>query len=295
MRKGKRIFFMAITMAVFTIGAIGCQTERPYITITVKPDRTQVIPGEPIELHFQFKIDSDFKGIPYNGYVFVHFYDPLGNQAFVADHLPPKPTSEWKAGDTVEYDHLVFVPDYIYPGEYQIVAGIYDFEGVHDRIPMRGEATGHRAYHVADLEVLPPPPYPNVRYVDGWYEPELNPNDPTQRWRWTQKRAVALLVNPKRKSRLFIEVESNKDVFDDHPQELTLTLNGKELDRFKLDRTGPQLKIYTLTPDQLGGEDNVELVLELDQTFVPAKVGLGQDDRELGIRIYHLVLQPLAQ
>ena len=288
----RRTVDQLVVIALLVLGAgWGCRSERPHVTVQVTPDRPQVIPGQPIDLTFRFTTDDAFERIPYDGYIFVHFYDPLGNQAFVADHRPPKPTSQWRAGETIEYHRLVFIPDYVYPGTYQVVTGIYDFEGVHDRVPMHGDVDGHRAYRVAKIEVLSPPPYPFVRYLEGWYDPEVNPNDPTQRWRWTRKTATAALVNPHRPSRLFLEFEANTRVFKDQPQTLKLTLNGHELDTLVLDREGPVLKVYEVEPSILGDTDEVPLVLELDRSFIPSKRGLGQDDRELGIRVYHLVLQ----
>lgn len=282
---------LGVFLSILTIVYMGCRGERPHIKIEVKSDRPQVIPGQPIELKFRFEVDKSFDKIPYDGYVFVHFYDPLGNQAFVADHKPPQPTNTWKPGDTIEYTHLVFIPDYVYPGEYQVIAGIYDFEGVHDRVSMKGDVDGHRAYRVLKLEFLSPPPYPFVRYLDGWHEPEVNPNDPTQRWRWTKQKATAALVNPRRSARLYFEFEANTDIFKDKPQVLTLTLNNKSLDQFPLEQAMPVLKTYDLTPSDLGDADEVTLTLELDRAFVPANLNLSQDDRELGIRVYHLALQ----
>lgn len=282
---GSSITWIAMT-------APACRREQPAVSVQVRLNPAQVLPGQVLEMQYRFETLPDFRGIPYDGYVFVHFIDPLDTLSFTADHRPPKSTRDWKAGEAIEYRRVVFIPDYLYPGTYRVVLGIYDVSGTHPRIPLQGpKEMSRRAYQVGEVEVLPPPLQPLVRYVEGWYDLEANPADPTQRWRWTTRRAVTQLLNPRKSARLYIELDSNRDAFKDAPQQVTLALNGQPLDEWALRDPGPVLKVYPLTAERLGLEEYVTLEVRVDRTFVPAALGLGSDARELGVRVFHLVLQ----
>jgi hypothetical protein len=284
--------FAGVSLAGIAVMTPACRRERPTVSAQVQLSRAQVLPGQALELHYRFETLPDFRGIPYDGYVFVHFIDPLDTLSLTADHRPPKSTRDWKAGEVIEYRRVVFIPDYLYPGTYRVVLGIYDVSGTHPRIPLQGlKETSRRAYQVGEVEVLPPPLQPLVRYVDGWYDLEANPADPGQRWRWTTRRAVAQLLNPKKNARLYIELDSNRDAFKDAPQQVTLVLNGQPLDEWAVRDPSPVLKVYPLTAERLGLEEYVTLEVRVDKTFVPAALGLGSDARELGVRVFHLVLQ----
>jgi hypothetical protein len=64
---------------------------------------------------------------------------------------------------------------------------------------------------------------------------------------------------------------------------------------FPADNLAPMLRRIPITAAQLGTNDMVELRLEVDKTFVPAKLpGSGSDNRELGIRVYHTFVDPKA-
>ncbi len=286
---------IAMLIGILLVGLIpGCRRENPQVQVRVTVDRAQILPGQVLEMKYRFQTDPDFRAIPYRGTVFVHFIDPLDTLQFTDDHPPPKDTTAWQPGETIEYTRYVIIPDFLYPGTYRIEIGIYDPNGQHSRVPLRGgKEITRRSYEVAQIEVLPPPPFPQVQFREGWYDLEANPVDPVQRWRWTQKHAVVELVNPKRAARLFLKMEGNLKAFQDSPQQVTLRLNGAELETFTIDRPEPFIRMYALTPEQLGTEDYVRLEIEVDKTFVPAKLGMGQDTRELGVRVYHVVLQAI--
>jgi hypothetical protein len=56
---------------------------------------------------------------------------------------------------------------------------------------------------------------------------------------------------------------------------------------------GTYLKKIPITAAQLGTGEMAELRIDVDQTFVPAKLpGGSKDYRELGIRVYHAFIEP---
>ena len=54
------------------------------------------------------------------------------------------------------------------------------------------------------------------------------------------------------------------------------------LENLSLDTSGPVMIDRTLTAAELGSDDVVRLELRVDQTFIPSKLGMGDDARELG-------------
>ena len=86
-------------------------------------------------------------------WVFVHVLDPEGEQMWTDDHLPPTPTSKWKAGETVEYKRTIFVPNYPYIGEAKVRLGMYDPPSG-KRLVLNAPEASRREYIVAKVQIL---------------------------------------------------------------------------------------------------------------------------------------------
>jgi hypothetical protein len=65
-------------------------------------------------------MDRDYK-------VFVHIHASNGNMAFQADHDLPAATSKWSGA--LSYDETLVVPLDLAPGEYRVVAGLWNPQG----------------------------------------------------------------------------------------------------------------------------------------------------------------------
>jgi hypothetical protein len=66
---------------------------------------------------------------------------------------------------------------------------------------------------------------------------------------------------------------------------------------FTMTDKDPRIHRIPITAEQLGNEEMVDLHIDVDRTFVPAQVPAGQpghgaDDRELGMRVYHVYVAP---
>jgi hypothetical protein len=126
-------------------------------------------------------------------------------------------------------------------------------------------------------------------FDQGWYESETNVNikDPDwQSWRWTSKKAVCLLKNPKRDALLIIRGSIDKSKHEE--QTIIIKLKDKTLDEFR-PGTAKFFKEYVLTPGIMGNDDSIELTLETDKAFLPSvSEPNSKDERELGIQIYEL-------
>jgi hypothetical protein len=126
-------------------------------------------------------------------------------------------------------------------------------------------------------------------YGQGWYDTETDSNieDPDwQTWKWTAKKAVCMVKNPKRKALLIIRGSVDKSKFRD--QEVIVKMNEGIVEAF-IPGTAKFFKEYTIAPGIMGEDNELSLAIETDKIFVPSLWDPGsKDNRELGIQVYSL-------
>jgi hypothetical protein len=268
----------------------------PVATVSFAANKTRVPLGSPIELTYRFEVAPDAK-IDGDYRVFVHFVDSTDRKFWDDDHEPPTPTSAWRAGQKVEYTRTRFIPAVPYVGDARIVVGLYR-DNPEGRLPLQGpdpadrESTD-RAYTVGTLELLPQGE--NIFVIDraGWHPTEFAPDNPTLEWKWTQKTAVMSFRNPRRDVLLYVEHDARTDVFSDKPQQVTVLVNDQPVATFAAASSAIKLERVPIAAAQLGTSEMVELKLDVDRTFTPAKLpGGGRDARDLGFRVYHVFVEP---
>ena len=132
---------------------------------------------------------------------------------------------------------------------------------------------------------------PVVVYEDGWHGAEFQLNSQAS-WRWTTGHAVVSFRNPRGAARLMLEVQGRPNVFET-PQQLSLRLGEQVLEELSLDTPAPVMIDRTLTAAELGSDDVVRLELRVDQTFIPSELGMGDDARELGVRVLTVYVEPI--
>jgi SAM-dependent methyltransferase len=118
----------------------------------------------------------------------------------------------------------------------------------------------------------------------GWYEPEHEEH----RWsRWT-KGTARFALRADRARRLEIVVCSHHQDLGTNPVGLTVTLNG-----VAARATIPTWGWHTLGIDLPREVDGpiLEGVLQVDRTWVPREAGVGDDTRELGIRVHAMAVE----
>jgi len=270
----------------------GGDTAPPVATVTLDLSKERAPLGSPIDLTYRFQpseaIDGDYR-------VFVHAVDTDGTVMWTDDHDPPTPTSAWKPGETIEYRHTVFVPIYPYLGEARFLIGLHRGN---ERLPLATSApepdpNDDRAYQVATLQLLPQAETIFLIYGSGWHPAEYAAGDPTRGWQWTEKSALVTFRNPRQDVTLYLQYDGRPDIFGDMPQNLAVVVEGQPVETFAVDSREPTLRLLTIPAARLGSDDMVELRLDLDKTFVPAKISPDSvDDRELGIRVYHVFVEP---
>jgi len=272
------------------LGLIACGSETPSesrpITASIDTNKPRAPIGSPIEITYRFEIGADAAPIDQDYRVFVHFLDSHNALLFADDHDPPKPTSSWTAGETLEYERTLFIPLYPYLGTASVVLGLWIPE-TGERLGLQGPDDGNLAYQVGQIELLDQKENIFLVYKEGWHQLENDPDNRSMEWQWTKKEAVCSFRNPKKESVLFLEADTNVNAFEE-PLEVAVMIGENEIATFKVEDRDPFLQKITIPADALGDEDWVDLKLVNSESFVPADKNIGDDTRELGLRVHHL-------
>ena len=82
--------------------SVACGSAEPVAVPSFETNTTQVPIGGPVEATLTFSVlpgavfEEDYR-------VLLHFLSDDGELMWVADHDPPRPTTDWQPGGTVEY------------------------------------------------------------------------------------------------------------------------------------------------------------------------------------------------
>ena len=287
--------FAIIAVAVTIVSACSSQTETavPVATPSVSVSSSDAAIGSPLDFSYRFVVASDAPAFTEEYWVFVHFLDADGELMWTDDHAPPKPTTQWKPGETIEYSRTMFVPKFPYVGEARVEVGLFS-RASGDRLPLAGESAGQRAYVVARFNMRLQSENVFVVFRDGWYEAESGEPGSGLEWQWSRKNATLSFRNPKREAVLFLDVDQPVDVLGG-PQQVEVRVGSTVVDSFSLTSGRRDLRRITVTPTQFGDGDMVDVTLSIDRTFVPAAVPAmrSADPRELGVRVFRAYVQPL--
>ena len=247
--------------------------------------------GSPIEVTYRFQVANDAPPLG-NRKVFVHFVDADEELMWTDDHDPPKPTSQWKPGEKIEYTRTVFVPIYPYIGRAKVLAGLYD-STTNERLKLSLPDRGDRSYQVADLELLPQTENVFLIFKDGWHPAEVAPTNPGIEWQWTKKEATLAFRNPRRDSILFLQVD-NPGRAATAATKVDVRIGDQVIETLPVVAAEAPVRKIPLSAAQLGPGDMVEVRLVADQTFVPTLQPelKSNDTRELGVRVFHAFVQP---
>ncbi len=277
--------------------AAGCRSKQPaappVATPTVTLGRARVSLGSPLDITYKFVVAPDAH-FDQDYHVLVHVLDNEDELIWTDDHLPPTPTSQWKPGQTVEYTRTIFVPVRPYVGEATLQVGLYTTTN-QKRLPLAGDDAGQRAYRVGKLQLLPQTENVLVVFKEGWHPAEGADRNALVEWQWTKKDATLTFKNPKKDSTLYLDTDNPGSVFREN-QLVQLSIAGQPIVQYTVVPGPPVLKKIPLSAAQLGTGDNVEVLISVDKTFVPALVpgSNSKDPRELGIRVFHAFIQPAS-
>jgi hypothetical protein len=277
------------------LGLAGCSRKAddqpPVATPSFTPARTRAALGSPLEVTYKFvvasgaKIDGDYR-------VFVHFLNSDEEQMWTDDHEPPRPTSSWKPGETIEYTRTVFVPIYPYIGKAAVRIGLYNPKDGH-RLTLSGADDKQHAYTVGSLELLPQSENVFLIFKDGWHAAEVAQDNGAVEWQWSKRTGTIAFRNPKRDVWFYLNVDG-KPAFLPQPQQVTVRIGEQVVDQFTLSSPEAVIRKTAISAAQLGAADTVEIVVDAGTSFVPAQTAGANsgDPRELGVRVFHAFVEP---
>ena len=278
------------------IGLIaGCSKKvddaRPVATPSIKLSRMDAAVGSPIEVTYRFEVAPDAPAFTEDYTVFVHVLDKDRNSLWGDDHQPRTPTTQWKAGSTIEYTRTMFVPKLPYVGPAQIEVGLYSVKSG-QRVPLGGENTGDRSIRVATFNMQLPANALFIVFRDGWHDAEVS-GEAGVEWQWSKKQGTLSFRNPKQDGTFILDLDQPVQAFTE-PQKVEIRTGDAVVDSFTLAAGQRELRRIPLTTAQLGSGETTDVVLSVDKTFVPASVPQlkSLDPRELGVRVFHAFVEP---
>jgi hypothetical protein len=285
---------------VFVVSAfvfiVACRRPAPDVNPIVpsmKLNRDQVAIGGAVEVTYSWVVEPGARPIPANYRAFAHFLDPQKTVLFDDDHVPQPSPDKWEAGKTYTYTRTLFVPSVAYVGPVQLIMGLYPDSGKGDRIALKAEDIGMRAHRVGTAELTPQTGNIFLVYKDGWYGSEAEPKDPVQRT-WTKQSAVVSFKNPKQDVVVYLQADTNVKAFV-QPPVLTVSAGAAAAISVPIESSDVFLKRIRFDAKQLGEAEWVDLRLAMSESFVPKKLGMNQDSRELGLMVYHLCVMEASK
>jgi hypothetical protein len=287
-------YFNVLFLVIVMLVSLSCskKSDKKGIDLDVKILPETVTDCLYVKMNYQFKLDDKFNGMDNDYKIFVHFWREKTKEMMLQDdHSPEKPFSQWKGGDTVSYSRVIFIPQFIDEFDTDFV-GNEDVRltiGIHKPSDSKSVSTlFKKVINVRAASFNSP----DQVYDEGWYqrETDLTIKDTNeQSWRWTAKRAVCIIENPKKESLLIIRGGVDKAIIPD--QKVTIKLNNNVLEEF-IPETAKFSKKFVVTPAMMGNEDDFKLTIETDKTFIPSKLDKvvkdSKDNRELGVQIFFL-------
>ncbi len=285
-----------LAIAIVAVLPIACgrteDTAPPVAMPTVTMPRADAAAGSPVDIRYRFVVSADAPAFDDDYWVFVHFLDDDGELMWTDDHQPPKPTPQWKAGETIEYTRTMFVPKFPYTGLTTVEVGLFSRK-TGQRLPMAGETSGQRSYRVSTFELRPQSDNQFVVFKDGWHPTEIADDQVGTEWQWSKKEATLTFRNPKQDVIFYLQADRPVNPFVE-PQNVEVRVGDAVVDRFSIASSRVELRKFPITAAQLGGGETAEMRIIVDRTFIPATIPAlnSNDPRELGVRVFRAYIEP---
>ena len=275
-------------LLVSSVACSGPGSAEPVLSASFEVSATEVPIGSPFEVTFSFSVlsntvfDEEYR-------VFLHFLTDDGTLMWATDHDPPRPTTEWRPGSTIDYTRTFLVPPYPYLGDADVNLGLYS-KNDGTRLPLAGDHVGQLAYRVGGIRLLPRADSVQLTYSSGWHtqgSDSIGGQRP-----WSKKVGVIVFDNPRRDSQLYLKL-SGVGGWDDGQRTLSVFVGDQLADLVDI-VSDELLQAIPLSVSVLGDTNWVELRLEVDRTVVPAELPHldNPDRRALGVQVLQAFLSP---
>lgn len=254
------------------------------IRVTCALSAASVPAGAPVSVRYTWTVLPHARRLERDYAAFVHLMGPSRTLLFGDDHVPSPPPSSWQAGRRYAYTRTVLIPYLPLPVKLEMHVGLFASSGG-ERLFLEGQDKGQRAYGCGSLDVQAAAP-DGIAFEGGFHRPEAPPEDPFVLRRWMRREGAASFLNPGKDVIVFIKGETDPRFFETPPT-LTLTV-GDESAAFAI-RDAEGFVVKARFPSSaLGPEPRTLLRLAMSGSFVPRASGLGDDARELSLRVHHL-------
>ncbi|MBN2370623.1 MAG: hypothetical protein JXO72_09050 [Vicinamibacteria bacterium] len=266
----------------------GCRRKPKEINAIVPGfavNRVRAPLGSAIEVTYTWTCEPTMKKLDQDYRAFVHFVDTHGYTLFTDDHMPAVPVSTWEPGQAYSYQRTVFVPLYPYVGEVEVRVGLESASTGRGRVALKGDDAGLREFRVEKMELLPQTENIYLVQKEGWHTPETDQDNPSIERTWTKKDAVLSFKNPGKDVIFYLEADTNFKAFA-KPPVLRVSVGNVGV-MMPIESSELFMKKIRFNAEHLGSEEWVDLTLALDQSFIPKDLGINEDERELGLNVYH--------
>jgi len=139
------------------------------------------------------------------------------------------------------------------------------------------------------MELLPQTENIFPVWKEGWHNPEQVPENPSVERTWSKKEGIVSFKNPRKDVIVYLEADTCVKCFKEPPV-LTVAVGSKVGLVVPIEDAKVFLKKIKVKAEDLGADEWVDLRLTMNQSFIPKLLTppLNNDDRELGLLIYHL-------
>ena len=291
-RESARPSWAVWASALVVAASAACASDdTPRVDVQVQLELPESVAlGEPLELRLLWTPASEFEA-PVDDYqIFVHMIDPDGNILLQDDHYPPRPTSQWRGGQTEDYRRWYDPPSTLEAEYLDFVVGLYSPDSrarVRDAAGNWTEgALVHRMMVRADdISGIP-------LYMEGWHPPERaaesGPLEPRE-WRWSQETSRAVFTNPRKDAVLHLRAHGPFDEVG--MQQAVLRIGDNEVANLAIDGADEFLERIEIPASAMGDDEWLELNLEVTPALVPQELDPSSlDDRHLGLQVFSMYL-----
>ncbi|MBN2054640.1 hypothetical protein JW905_06945 [bacterium] len=263
------------------------------IRVAVEPGlhyaKDRLVSHDLAEFEYIWRVDARFKTPDRRYKIKVHFTDEHGQILFQDDHYPPDSIQDWVPGTEVRYKRVIYVPPINRKCPVTVMMGLYDQYKPEKTVLLLGDMAQLNRYQVGVIPLEPPvdlrerlAEQARIEFKQGWYPVERDPV--TERtWRWMERDGTIDVPFLGGDALLFLNCWIPRHPFE-RPSTVTLYFNNRVLCEQQALYEEVTIK-HLMLADSFEGKPFGRLRIEVDQTYIPRKLGLSDDHRELGLML----------